>query len=264
MQDVKYADVSFYVICISCASILLNKFVIMEEINFIYTVGKHVDCKLVYTTSDCQLFRRVKETKGTVDYKCYYEQGCKAKIYIENGVCRRKRTSKPHNHRNQENEYKSFNEEYSIKIRSQTDPFLSPRAICDEVASTSDADSNVSSDSKYRKHRSSIYYNRRKVMPLNPTNLEEAQEYLNLEYVKDILEKPVGNELVFHITSSNEESLIIIFASEGILTNLPELRHAVLTSSMHVVPSSCIFKALLTVSVIKNDDVSKSSASSLD
>lgn len=126
------------------------------------------------------------------------------------------------------------------------------------VASTSGEApaSGVSESPVNRKYKSTMYYNRRKVMPSNPTTLEEAKEYFDTAYVKGILTTSIDNKSVYHSVWSNDQSLIVIFASEEILVNLPETRYANITASMSVVPASSVFKVLLTVSVITNEDVS--------
>lgn len=129
---------------------------------------------------------------------------------------------------------------------------------CDEEAGPSSSagpSSAESPDSPYRKYKSTIYFNQRKNIPLNPNSVEEAESYFESEFIKGLLSKSVEGNKIYHIVSSNQQSLIVLFASEEILNNLPDTRYFNITTTMRVVPSLGIFTVLLTVSVIKDYDV---------
>lgn len=208
----------------------------MDEIEFVYTVGKRVDSRLVYTTADGQLFKKYRDSSGVVHYNCYKKKtiGCTAKIFINNGVCKRTKDFENHSHANQREEYETFKSEHQMKRRSQSDPSLSVRKIVNDHLGSS----TESLDSAYRKHKSTLYYNRHKVTPKNPTTIEDAIAYFIDETVRKLLIRSIHGKTMHHQVISNEEFLCVIFASEDILNDLPKTRYAVITTYINARRSS--------------------------
>lgn len=142
-----------------------------------------------------------------------------------------------------------------MKRRSQSEPLASMQNIWKEEAGPSDV-TDESQGSTFKKYKSSIYQNQRKGMPLNPKNLQEAVTYFETPFINGILSKPTEGRSIYYEVSSNESSFIAVFGSSEILQNLPEEGLFSITASMNVVPTTSIFKSLVTICAIKNDDVS--------
>lgn len=224
----------------------------MAEIAFEYTTGKRFGSQLVYTIDDKQLFRKAHQRNG-VHYKCYIDT-CSARLLIRNNICTRQKDRETHNHQNQEKDYEQFKKETDIKRRSRSDPLSSVRKICDEEEGSSNTPG--SSNSVYNKYKSTIYFNQRKSMPINPNSLQESDAYFQSQFILNLLLEQVDGKKVYHSVSSDGEAFIALFGSEEILGDLPDERVFQITTTMRVVPSSGIFKNLLTLSLVKDMSVS--------
>lgn len=221
----------------------------MEEVDFIYTVGKRIDSCLVYTTCDKQLFKVQRNEPDGKKYGCYYKKvKCNAKIVIKNGVCMYVENFSKHSHaEDQERDYKSFNTELNIKQRCQSDPTLSLRQIFEEEnGSTSDVD--------FDKMKSSMLRNKKKFLPKNPFTADEVASYLTDNIVSQLLASK--ESILSHEFIKRDEYAYMIFECKEILETLPEERYFNITSTMRVIPVG-FFKTLLTISVVKKNMVSR-------
>lgn len=104
----------------------------------------------------------------------------------------------------------------------------------------------------YKKMRSSMAYNRKKDLPINPTTLNGAIVYFDNEDVKRTLSFADGSTL-FHKIVSNQDYAFAIFKSRKILHNLPENRSFNITASMRVING--FFKVFITFSIVKEAQV---------
>lgn len=80
-----------------------------------FTLGKRIDSKLLYVLTEKQLYKKAREAKEHIVYRCY-ESTCKARVKImRSGVCTKVDSFKEHDHDIQESRYKQFKIEGEIK-----------------------------------------------------------------------------------------------------------------------------------------------------
>lgn len=151
-----------------------------------------------------------------------------------------------HSHiENQEAEYNVFKAENSLKRQCQVDTVTDIK----ELFRTNVQSPMIS----YKKIRSSMAYNRKKVLPVNPSTIDDATEYFNSEEIRSILTFADGANLLHKMTIC-EGYAFAIFRSKKILQNLPELRSFHITTSMRVITNGC-FKVLMTFAIMKETQV---------
>lgn len=228
-----------------------------REIKFEYTVGKRVDSRLVYTTDDEQLFVKCRDSMRGTHYNCYKKKasGCDVQIIVQNGVCSLENENNKHNHPNQRDEYNGFRKEQAMKLQCQNDPTISIKDVINQFSLSDETSSTETSPANKRKHRSTLYYNRHKKIPVNPTTIDDMVAYFNNETIQKLMSKSYHGKIVHHEVASNENYFFVIIAIEEILNDLPAIRKFVITASMRVVPPSCAFKVAVTFSAVKDDDV---------
>lgn len=173
-------------------------------------------------------------------------------ILIKDEICTYDEKFSTHSHDDdQEKEYKAFNLEYNIRQRCRclSDSNLTLTKVFDEeTGSVSD-----SSEVKFDKLKSAMRYNRKKILPRNPTSTQEVEAYLNHTLVQNLLTE--DGLTLNHEFIVREEFAYLVFECKSILETLPDQRIFNITCTLRVVPVG-FFEVLLTISIVKNNNVS--------
>lgn len=217
------------------------------ELSFEITSGKKAGSKLLYT-NDKHLFKiKTKPAHWLCD--CLVTD-CPAKVKIVNNRCTYIMAT--HIHGTQEAMYAGLKLTDKVKQRCAIEK-KTPKEIFDEERSAlPDA-----SDVQFAKRQRTFQTHRRKGIPNNPKNVEEMRDYFEREEIKAKFGQTKHEipKKFHHATIITTLFSYVIFASEMVLENLPDIQCLRIDGTFKVVPAGP-FKQLLVISVDKNDHVS--------
>lgn len=223
------------------------------SLEFFFTPGHKIDTKLVYTNADRQLFKLRSHEKSGIRYVCYAEDtsNCRARINLNGDRCTYLNAN--HNHGHQEDLMRKFKLQHDIKVRCQKESTKPKEIFTEECALIENA--NAADEIQYGKMRRSLNKNRKKGLPNNPRTVEEVESFLQDSKVNAKLFK---DSVTFsNCTIITELFAFVIFASEEILANLPQIHQILVDGTFKVVPAGPL-KQLLTISVENQQHVSVS------
>lgn len=218
-------------------------------LEYIFTPGKRIDSRLLYTTADRQLFNYRSSEKNGLRYVCHLEErGCRARLNLDGETLTYLNST--HNHGHQETQMKTYKLEHDIKVRVRNENGRPKTIFEDEVALNEDVGDQV----QFGRMRRSLNKNRKKGIPNNPKTVQEVESFFADPTVQS---KLFGNSSSFYkCTIITEVFAYVIFASESILSNLPFVQKYLIDGTFKVVPAGP-FKQLLTISLEDEQHVSR-------
>lgn len=214
------------------------------------TAGKKSGSKLLYSTSDKQLFKKKSEKKSITYFDCYKKDfGCKARVKLEKSkeLCSYVCGSSHHTHGDQESVYEQFKLDDKMKFRCSKEK-KAPREVFDEEVTLNQQASAVM---QFAKRHRTLKVHQSKGIPKNPKTLDEVKEYFNNIEILNKIGKTLNEQepkMFYHETVITNSFAYVIFSSELILTDLPQVRKVKIDCTFKCVPKSP-FKQLLILSM---------------
>lgn len=221
------------------------------EVNYMFTVGKKITSRLLYT-SDYQLFR-IKHRNHVGDhYNCYVKH-CNAKVIVSENKCFYKEMSSNHTHGNQKSKYETFKVEANLKIKCSIGKKRAKSLYNDECFKHQD----IASDIQFEKRRR--HYNRLQSegIPPNPKTMDEMQSYFANEKVLEAFQETKHTQpTLFYWKTVNLKAFgYTVFVSLSILNHLDEIQRYRIDGTFKEVPKGP-FMQLLIISVDTGKHVS--------
>lgn len=217
------------------------------ELSFEIIAGKKAGSKLLYT-SDKHLFKiKVKPAHWLCD--CLIKD-CPAKVKIVNNRC--SYINSNHIHGTQQSVYAGLCVTDKVKKRLAIEK-KTPREIFNEERSARSDASHL----QFAKRQRTFQHHQRKGIPKNPTTVEEMKNYFEQEEIVSKFGHTKHEEpkKFHHATVITAMFSYVIFASEMILGNLPQIRRLLIDGTFKVVPAGP-FKQLLVISIELHGHVS--------
>lgn len=159
-----------------------------------------------------------------------------------------------HTHSNQESKYKEFKLEKTVKLRCENENNKPRDIFNEECALNQEAGDNLQYAKRYRNYK----YHQSKGIPKDPKSLLEVKNFFDNEEVLKRFSETLNAQKPHKFY---QETVItpyfgyIIFSSEAILNDLPEIRQIRIDGTFKCVPRGP-FKQLLIISYDYSDHVS--------
>lgn len=84
------------------------------NLNYEYVVGRRLNSRLLYVLDEKQLYTKKSMKNENYFYNCYIKT-CKARVFVNNEVCKKVKNFIDHSHETQENMYKELKTLNDIK-----------------------------------------------------------------------------------------------------------------------------------------------------
>lgn len=203
---------------------------------------------MIYT-SDRHLFKVKSNDKQSTALYVFHVKVCSAKIKIEREKC--SHINPNHIHGTQETAYEEYKINDRVKERCQKET-KRPRAIFDEECAES------SLQLQYSKRQRTYQVHRRKGIPKNPKSVNEVKDYFENEEICCRFENSLNKDPKPFYKETVVAAIFayVIFCSELILQDLPEIRRLFIDGTFKVVPAGP-FKQLLIIGMEFDSHVRK-------
>ncbi len=188
------------------------------EVNYVFTEGKKITSKLLYTSDD-HLFRLKNKYRSSDHYNCYVEH-CSARVIIKNNKCFYEQSKTKHVHGSQKSTFDKFKLENTLKkrVKATNKP---PRILFNEICLEN---SEISHNLQYQRLKRTCNRIRSTGIPPNPKTMADVVKYFQSEKVLQTFGLTLHKlPTMFYWKTVNLKAFgYSIFVSESILNALPD------------------------------------------